>query len=138
VLCCVVCCLLLFFICRMFVRLYCLFVLFVLFILLCVCLFTFPLSCLDEMDKMSDQTRSILHEAMEQQSISIAKAGIICTLNARCSLLSCLCVMFLFVFVGCTCVLNSIFLSCFCVMFLRICTLHLYVYFCFKWHIFVF
>ncbi len=47
------------------------------------CLFTFTLSCLDEMDKMSDQTRSILHEAMEQQSISIAKAGIICTLNAR-------------------------------------------------------
>jgi DNA replication licensing factor MCM4 len=45
-------------------------------------------SCLDEMDKMSDQTRSILHEAMEQQSISIAKAGIICTLNARTSILA--------------------------------------------------
>lgn len=44
--------------------------------------------CLDEMDKMSDQTRSILHEAMEQQSISIAKAGIICTLNARTSILA--------------------------------------------------
>ena len=44
--------------------------------------------CLDEMDKMSDQTRSVLHEAMEQQSISIAKAGIICTLNARTSILA--------------------------------------------------
>ncbi len=46
------------------------------------------LACIDEFDKMSDEDRSAIHEALEQQTVSVAKAGIIATFRSESAVLA--------------------------------------------------
>jgi len=46
------------------------------------------IACIDEMDKMRPDDRVAIHEAMEQHTISVAKGGIVATLNARAAILA--------------------------------------------------
>lgn len=52
-----------------------------------LCFFSPGLCCIDEFDKLGQQQQALL-EAMEQQSVSMAKAGIVCSLPARASVIA--------------------------------------------------